>query len=413
MTIEPHTFSFANAEVMACPFPHYRRLQREAPVFHDPVTGLYEVTGHALIREIAAQPQLFSNKSDRQSSRAPELAAAMMDLYRREGFLPTHSLLNNDPPDHRQVRSLVDKAFMPARMGALQPTIMGEVARLIDAANAKGTIEFVSEFAIPLPLNIIADQLGVPRSERERIKQGSDALIAVADPMSPDDRMLEMTRRVVEMQKLLARRIEYAREHPDETILSVVTNGQLNGAPVPMPLLIHLFQSILVAGNETTTNALGNAMLMLIDRPALFDELAGNPERVKPFVEESLRFVSPLQGFYRIAKADTELAGTAIPKGAMLMLRWGAANHDEGVFACPEQLDLDRPNLTKHTTFGAGIHFCLGNLLARSELYAAFGEITRRWRNVRIVGGREAAVPAHQFFSQGMARLPIAFDVVG
>ncbi|MET0179071.1 MAG: cytochrome P450 [Novosphingobium sp.] len=412
MTDEPRPFSFFNPEVMACPFPHYRRLQREAPVFHDPVTDIYEITGHDLIREVAGNTQLFSNKTSRQSSRPPEITMGMMELYRNEGFLPTNSLLNNDPPDHRPVRSLVDKAFMPGRMGALRPAVHGEVTALIDAANAKGEIEFVSEFAIPLPLNIIADQLGVARTERDTIKQGSDAMIALSDPTTPDDRMLEMTRRVIRMQHLLAQRIEHARIHPDETILSVVANGELNGAPVPMDLLIHLFQSILVAGNETTTNALGNSMLMLIDRPELFAELAANPERVKPFVEESLRFIAPLQGFYRLATADTELAGVPIPKDAVLMLRWGAANHDDSVFPCPDQLDLDRPNITKHTTFGSGIHFCLGNLLARTELYAAFGEITRRWSNVRIVGGRDAAIPAHQFFNQGMAKLPIAFDVV-
>ena len=412
MTSEPRPFSFANPEVMACPFPHYRRLQREAPVFHDPVTGLYEITGHDLIREVAAQPQLFSNMVSRQSSRSEQLNAAMLDLYEREGFLPVASLLNNDPPNHRPVRSLVDKAFMPARMAKIRPSIDAEVDRLIDAANSKGEIEFVSEFAIPLPLNIIADQLGVPRTEREKIKQGSDAMIAVADPMTPDDQMLEMTRRIIAMQHLLKERIDYARAHPDETILSVVANGEMNGEEVPIRLLIHLFQSVLVAGNETTTNALGNAMLMLIDRPELFAELSANPDRVKPFVEESLRFVAPLQGFYRYATADTELAGIKIPQDSVLMLRWGAANHDEAVFASPEQLNLDRPNLSKHSTFGAGIHFCIGNLLARSELYSAFGEITRRWSNVRVVGGRDAAVHAHQFFNQGMARLPIAFDVV-
>lgn len=412
MNETPAPFSLSNPEVMACPYPHYRRLQHEAPVFHDPVTGLYEVTRHDLIREIASNPKVFSNKTNRQNSRPAGLIAEMMAMYERDGFVGVPSLLNNDPPSHRPIRSLVDKAFMPARVNALKPAILAEVTELIDAANAKGEIEFVSEFAISLPLGIIADQLGVPRNERETIKLGSDALIAVADPLTPDDQMLEMTRRVIAMQHLLKQRIEHAQAHPDETILSVVSNGDLGGEPIPLRLLVHLFQSILVAGNETTTNALGNGLMMLIDRPELFEELAADPQRVTPFVEESLRFVSPLQGFYRYVLEDTIVAGVPLPKGAVLMLRWAAANHDETVFACPEKLDLDRPNIGKHTAFGSGIHFCLGNMLARTELYTAFTEITRRWRNVRIVGGREAAVPAHLFFNQGMARMPIAFDVV-
>jgi len=410
MSAETRPFSFADPEVMACPYPHYRRMQREAPVFHDPLTGIFEVTGHELIRDIASKPHLFSNKTNRQSSRSPELNRAIGELYEREGFLPVPSLLNNDPPDHRPVRSLVDKAFMPARINALKPDILAEVTALIDAADRTGRIEFVADFAIPLPLNIIADQLGVARSERDVIKLGSDALVAVADPVTPDDRILEMTGRIIAMQQLLAKRIERARRYPDETILSVVTNGTLNGEPVQMKLLIHLFQSILVAGNETTTNALGNGLRMLIEQPAVFERLSADQGRVKPFVEESLRLVAPLQGFYRVATEDTELAGVAIPKGGVLMLRWGAANHDEAVFACPEALDIDRPNISKHTTFGSGVHFCLGSMLARTELCIAFGEITRRWRNIRVDGGPEAAVPAPAFFNQGMAHLPIVFD---
>ncbi len=412
MNAQAPQFSFVNAEVMACPYPHFRRLQREAPVFRDPVTGIFEITAHDLIRQVAGQPQIFSNRTSRQASRSPELMREMMELYEREGFTGVPTLLNNDPPDHRPIRSLVDKAFMPARMAALRPKIVDEVDQLIAAANAKGEIEFVSEFAIPLPLGIIADQLGVPRAERETIKLGSDAMIAVADPMTADDQMLVMTRRIIAMQHLLKDKIDHSREHPDETIISVVSNGELNGGPVPLHTLIHLFQSILVAGNETTTNALGNMLMMLIDRPALQAELAADPTLVKPFVEEGLRFVSPLQGFYRVATEDTELAGVKIPKNAVLMLRWAAANHDDSVFACPDELRLDRDNIGKHTAFGAGIHFCLGNLLARTEMVVAFTEITRRWRNVRVAGGREAAVPLHAFFNQGMARLPIAFEVV-
>jgi len=166
----------------------------------------------------------------------------------------------------------------------------------------------------------------------------------------------------------------------------------------------------LVAGNETTTNALGNAMLMLVQDPALHDRLAAQPELARPFVEESLRLVSPLQGFYRVATADSELGGVRIPAGAVLFLRWGAGNRDEAVFECPERLDIERPNLSQHMVFGSGVHFCLGNLLARTELYSAFQQITRRWKSLRIVGGDGAVERIRAFFNQGVARLPLAFD---
>jgi cytochrome P450 len=403
--------SFSDPAVMRCPFPFHRQLQREAPVYLDPKTGLYEITSYALIREIAGQPKLFSNKSNRQRSRAPGLMQEMLDLYRLEGFMPVPSLLNNDPPDHRPVRSMVDKAFMPARISALRPAIQAEVDQLLSAAKAHPIFEFVADFAIPLPLHIIADQLGVPREDRKTIKAGSDALVAVADPLTPDDMILEMTRRVIAMQQLLKRRIDHARSHPDETILSVVANSDVDGVAVPMELLIHLFLSILVAGNETTTNALGNGLKMLMDRPELFELLHREPHRVQAFVEESLRWDAPLQGFYRVAVEDVEIGGVAIPKNSVLMLRWGAANHDETVFDDPERLNIDRPNISKHLTFGNGVHFCLGNLLARTELNSAFTAITQRWKNVHVVGGDAAAEPIIAFFNRGLQRLPISFEL--
>src|SRR5262249_20645766 len=159
------------------------------------------------------------------------------------------------------VRTLVDKAFMPARINALQPAVHAEVTRLIDAVIDEGQMEFMSEFAISLPLNIVADQLGVSRADRPIIKAGSDALVGVADPLTPDDTMLELVQRVIDMQKLLADRIDHVRRHPDDTILSVVANAEVAEDRYEIPMLVHLFQSILVAGNETTTNALGNTLL--------------------------------------------------------------------------------------------------------------------------------------------------------
>jgi cytochrome P450 len=410
-------FSLSSLEVMQCPYPYYREMQQNAPVFQDPITGLFEITGHELIRDIAGRPELFSNKSNRQASRAPQITSAMMELYRKDGFMPVPSLLNNDPPHHRSVRSMVDKAFMPARMAALKPGIEAEVSLLLADLErevaACGETEFISKFAVSLPLNIIADQLGVARCERETIKRGSDALIAVADPMTPDDHMLEMTARVIAMQCLLRDRIEVARLKPDETILSAVSNSEVDGQPVAIELLIHLFQSILVAGNETTTNALGNGLTMLIDRPAVFDAVAANSALVKPFVEESLRLVSPLQGFYRVATETVELKGVTIPKGGVLMLRWGAGNHDERVFESPGEFKLDRKNASRHLAFGSGIHFCLGNLLARTELYAAFTQIVSRWRNLSVVGERESVERVCAFFNQGVARLPVRFELMG
>jgi len=407
----PDNLSMSDPEVFGCPFHAYRALQAAAPVYKDPKTGYYEVTGFQEIRDIAADTATFSNRVNRQNSRPAELQAQMRQLYDEAGFPPVPTLLNNDPPDHRKVRGLVDKAFMPARINALQPAIMEEVTRLIDAVIDRGEMEFVSEFAISLPLNIIADQLGVSRADRPIIKAGSDALVGVADPLTPDDMMLELVRRIIEMQKLLADRIEHVRRQPDDTILSVVANAEVGGEGYELPMLVHLFQNILVAGNETTTNALSNTLLMLVDDSALFARLRDDAGLVRPFIEEALRVKAPFQGFYRVAIADKEVAGVLIPKGAIVMLRWGAAGWDEKVFACPEQMQFDRPpSAQKHLVFGSGVHFCLGNLLARAELRSAVEEITRRMKNLRLADSPTARVLAPSFLNQGVARIELRFD---
>ncbi|MET0568597.1 MAG: cytochrome P450 [Hyphomicrobiaceae bacterium] len=405
--------SLSDPAVFGCPFHAYAQLQANAPVYRDPKTGYYEVTGYQEIREIASDTVTYSNKVNRQNSRTPELQAQMKQLYDAAGFPPVPTLLNNDPPDHRKVRSLVDKAFMPARMNALQPAILVEVTRLIDAVIDRGEMEFMGEFAISLPLNIVADQLGIPRADRPIIKAGSDALVYVADPNTPDDMMLELVRRIVDMQKLLADRIDNVRRHPDDTILSVVANADGAEERYEIPMLVHLFQSILVAGNETTTNALGNTLLMLIDDSQLFARLRDDKALVRPFVEEALRVKAPFQGFYRLATADKEVGGVLIPKGAIVVIRWGAAGRDEKIFACPEQMQFDRPpSAPKHLVFGWGAHACLGNLLARAELRTAVEEITRRMANLRLADSPTARVLAPSFLNQAVARIELRFDKV-
>ncbi|SCW75715.1 Cytochrome P450 [Sphingobium faniae] len=402
------SITMMDPKVIACPFPTYHRLQAERPVHRDPQTGYFEVTRYDDMRAIAQDAETFSNKFNRQNSRSQALQAEMQRLYDAAGFPPVPTLLNNDPPDHRAIRSLVDKAFLPARIGALQPAVAAEAARLVDAFIDRRQCEFMAEFAISLPVNIIADQLGVARDQRPVVRDGSDSLLAVADPMTPDDMMLHHTRRIIGMQTLIAERIDHARRKPDDTILSAVANDTEQRFDIP--LLVHLFQSILVAGNETTTNALGNSMLMLVDDPALFAQVKADPSLVRAFVEESLRVKSPFQGFYRVATRDTELHGVAIPKDSLIVLRWGAGGHDHDQYECPEQIRLDRPNLTKHLTFGAGTHFCLGNLLARTEMRAAFAEITQRLDNVRLADAPDARTLAPTFFNQGVARIDLRFD---
>ena len=399
--------SFAEPAIATCPFAAYRQLQDSQRVYHDPQTGIYEVLGAAEIRQAAADTDTFTCLVSRQHGFDAEMREAIGRLYEGEGFPMIRTLLNNEGEDHKRLRGLVDRAFTVPRINALMPAIRAEVDQLMSACERQVEIEFMESFAIPLPLNIIADQLGVSRDDHEAFKAGSDAMIAVSDPLTPRDLVLGHVRAVIRMQHILAERIAQVRAEPDDTMLGVVAALEVDGAPLSIGLLVNLFQNILVAGNETTTSALGNALEYIIADPALAERLRTDPALVRNFVEETLRLRAPLQGFYRSTARDTELGGVAIPAGATVMLRWGAAGRDAAVYDAPEQLDLDRKAITQHMTFGHGVHFCIGNQLARAELRATFEAITQRWPNVQLAERPDAIQPLPAFFAHGPKRMYI------
>jgi cytochrome P450 len=408
----PDPISFADPQIASCPFSAYRKLQESSqPVYFDASTGIYEVVGAAEIRAAATDVKTFSNMSDRQALRGGELQGQIRDLYEREGYPPIPTLLNNDGEGHRRYRSLVDRAFTVARINALLPAIRAEVDTLMTACGASPEFDFIQKFAIPLPLNIICDQLIAAREDHPVFKAGSDAMLVVADPLTPADKMLDYVRDIIAMQHILAHRVERVRQKPDDTIFSIVANSEVDGELLTTSMMVNLFQNILVAGNETTTNALGNALQLLIEDASLRERLRADESgaAVRNFVEEALRLRAPLQGFFRVATHDTELGGVKIPAGATVMLRWGAGGRDPALFSCPEELQLERTAITQHMTFGHGAHFCIGNQLARAEMRVAFQAIVTRWPNVRYAG-EDAVEPLKVFFAHGPRRLRIRID---
>ena len=406
---EFESLTLTDMEVIKCPHASYRRLQATAPVFLDPRTGYYEVTRHEDVRAILMDNVNYSNNVNLQNSRSEELQREVNRLYREEGFPFVPSLLNNDPPLHRSVRSMVDKAFMPVRIKALQPAILAEVTRLLNQFMDRGEVEFVEDFAVPLPLNLIADQIGVPRAERKIIKEGSDAMMATANPLSPDEELIGMTRLVIRMQRLIAECIDKVRAEPNETLLSVVVNSP-EGRDAEMPLLISIFASLLVAGNETTAHALSNAVHYLARHPERFDWLRQDPSRARLFVEESLRLMPPGQGFYRVVAHDVEVAGTRLPKGAIVITRRAAADIDENVFGDGTTFNPERAHLDRHLAFGTGPHFCIGHLLARNEMRISIEQLALRMTRMKLADEPDAFVPKYGFLDSGVNRLRLVFE---
>jgi cytochrome P450 len=402
--------SFTEPAVQQCPFPVYERLQAQARVYLDPITGHYILTRYADVRRaVLNQKQLSSDNgivSDRHSPVQDEVNA----IYLQSGYIPAPAISNYDPPQHRLHRAPLDRAFDHFNVKGLEEGIIALADSLIDTFINDGHVEFVGAFAAKLPMYVIAAQLGVDVARMDDFKRWSDARVAIINPDLDPVQEVAHARTITEMYSYFIVQIARVRKYPDETLLTkLVQVKDEAGNPLVIPELLSLMESLLVAGNETTAFALATTMKLLVDDPALVRTLRDHPEKIDNFVEESLRARSPLQTHFRRTKEEVDLHGVTIPKGAIVEIRYGAANRDAETFECPEKIDIDRPNAKAHLAFGAGIHICIGMQLAKAELRIAVERIVTRLANLRLIGPPDEVVYTPMYISHGVTCLNIAF----
>ncbi|SER69570.1 cytochrome P450 [Sphingobium sp. YR768] len=410
-TIEaPAPLSFADPAVQRCPFSSYAGLRDEQPVYVDPLTGHYVLTRYEDIRKALLNVKVLRNRTGLNATRNDAAANA---VYEEKGWLPIDTLVSNDPPDHRTYRTLVDKVFTPARVVALEPRIEEIIEELIDGFIDQDEIDFLQAFAVRLPMYVIAEQLGVPRSDMDRFKLWSDVSVESVSPVLTSQREVEIAELLTDMQRYLAAEIERVRETPNETLISHLANTETDGRLLDMRELLSIIHQLLVAGNETTTTTLASGMKLMIEQPALAEAIFADPTRAKPFVEETLRLLSPVQTLFRRVAEDIEIAGMAIPAGALVEVRYGAANRDPRQYAVPDEIDLDRKNASSHLAFGAGPHLCIGNQLARGELRLAIQHLTRRLTSMRATRGEDSYRWMTSYIAHGPDQLWMAFDKRG
>ncbi len=399
--------SFADPDIQRCPFHAYDTLREETPVYRDPVTGNYVLTRYDDVRKALLNVKALRNRTGLTSTREDPAAKA---LYAEKGWLPMDTLVSNDPPEHRIYRTLVDKVFIPARVNALEPRIEEIIHELIDGFIDEDEIDFLDRFAVNLPMYVIAEQLGVDKEHKARFKLWSDVSVEMTSPVLTPERELEIAALVIEMQNYLAEQIARVRAKPDETLISHLANTDTQGRLLDTRELLSIIHQLLVAGNETTTTTLASGMKMFIEQPELVEAIHDDPSLAKPFAEEVLRTLSPVQVLFRKAAEDIEIDGVAIPAGSIVEVRYGAANRDPRQYPAPEVLDLKRTNAQSHLAFGAGPHLCIGNQLARGELRLAFQALTRRLKNFRASRGEDSYHWMTSYIAHGPDRLWMRFD---
>ncbi|WP_068071726.1 cytochrome P450 [Novosphingobium lentum] len=408
--VEAAPISFADPSVQRCPFPAYDALRADQPVYRDPLTGNFVLTRYADVRRSLLNPKVFSNRTGLIVERASSVQDEVDRIYRDGGWMPLDTLVSNDPPEHRLYRVLVDKVFTTPRVTGLEPRIEAIIDALLDDLPAGTEFDFLDAFAVRLPMYVIAEQLGVARADMDRFKLWSDVSVEAVSPMIPPAREIEIAQTIVDLQNYLARVIERVRAAPEDTLISHLASTETEGRLLTMRELLGVIQQLLVAGNETTTTTLASGMKLLIDHPDLAERMAVDPALVPRFVEEALRTCAPIQTLFRKALEDVEVDGVTIPAGAMVEVRYGAANRDPAQFACPADVDLSRANAAGHLAFGAGIHMCIGNQLARGELRLAFAALTRRFKNFRATRGDGGVEWATSYIAYGPTRLWMACE---
>lgn len=407
-------YTIADPAVQQCPYPYYKAMHAYEPVHYDPKTDLWMIADYDLAVEALTNWEVFSSEIDMRTDVGGPDASESDALFAAEGYLVEDVLSQVDPPSHTFYRKLVDRTFTARVVRRMEDYLTHHTEQLIDGFIHKGRCDFLADFAVPLPLGVIADQLGAPQSDLGKFKLWTDAIIETLGIMLSPERKLECTKLIIEYQHYFVERISEKKQNPEEDILSgLVAARHDDGRELTTEELLALIQQLLVAGNETTRNHLAKSVLLLIENPDQQRILREDLSLVRNFVEESLRLESPVQGLFRTATQDTVLGGHAIPKGAKIYLAYGAANRDDKTFAAADQLDVRRKNANRHLAFSHGIHRCIGQMLARKELEIAITAILQRMDNIALVSDQPEPEHAPSFILRGLTSLHITFDAIG
>jgi cytochrome P450 len=382
--VDPATLDIATPEHYehnGYPHAEWTWLRRHAPVFwydRPNVEPFWAITKHADIVELSKKPELFLN--------APRLAVFTRDLPPPPEGTVRH-LLNMDPPDHARYRRLSSSWFTPRAIRSMDDKVARVTREVIDEASEKGGGDFVQDISARITIAVIAEMLGVPRQDWELLFRWTNEVIAPQDPEFAKGQTAEETgtRARMELFTYFNELSERRRAEPSDDIVSVVANGRLNDAPLPPVELLSYYFLLVVAGNETTRNAMTGGLLAFLEHPREWAKLREHPELLDGAVEEIVRWITPVIQFVRTATRDYELRGTRIRKGQSVCLFYPSANRDEEVFADPFVFRVDRePN--PHIAFGIGEHVCLGAHLARLELRHAFAQLRTRLEHCELAG---------------------------
>lgn len=385
MDLQPNVDLYA-PEVQEDWFPSYRQLRDTSPVYQIPGTSLFVITRYQDVLHVLRHQDIFPTGGSTTRHKAAR------EIYNTKGW-PRSTPLSSNPPDHRKYRDLID-SFFDAEGAVqwsdlieetIQELLSGIINKPANQDSASRNFEFVSRFALPFPLRIITQIIGLPVKDIHQLKRWSEAWVLPFSGPLNDEQEVWVAENVVQFQHYINDIIEMKRSEPGHDVISHLVHARFDGErSLTQQEIISIVDHLFIGGNETTTFALTSAMWIMLREPGLYERIRNDRSLISQFIEECLRLESPTQGLYRMVAVDTEIGDVTIPKGAVVHIRYGSANRDERIFPNPDVVDLDRINTRRHMAFSLGEHHCPGSSLSRLEQNLALNAIIDRLPNLHL-----------------------------
>jgi cytochrome P450 PksS len=396
----PKLAALAGPQFRSNPYPFYARLRKEHPV-------IQVVTPDGLLAWLITRYDDALN-----ALKDKRLSKDKANLGEKPPWVPKYfeplarNMLDVDDPDHARLRTLVHKAFTPKLIETLRASIETLSEELIERAKPRGRMDLIAEFALPLPVAVISQMLGIPKREQDKFHRWSNAIVS---SQSSKFGALKAIPSVVSFLRYIRRLVRLRQVHPENDLITAMIQAEEAGDRMNADEMLAMIFLLLIAGHETTVNLIGNGMLALFTHPEQMEKLRGDSSLVASAVEEMLRFDSPLEmATERYAAEEVGFNGTAIPAGARVYVVIASANRDEQQFERADQFDITRQN-NRHLSFGMGAHYCLGAPLARLEGQIAITALLKRMPELRLAGPYNEVRWKSGLVLRGVKALPVKF----
>ena len=408
-----HSYDLTNPQVMANPYEFYRAIHGDnAKVVEVPGVGGW-IGRMADVKVAAKQTETFSNSYFDEGGPIPTgvsgepLEDDVKEIF-CQGPEVANALWTTDPPVHTMHRKLVNKAFTSGWVRSIEPRISEIAHQLIDKFASSGQVEFMHQYAVYLPMIVISEALGMKIEEAETFKRWSDDILRGNLDVLDHDQRKVVARSFVEANLRFESILNLRRKKPESDLISSLASAQVDGVCLANKEALPIINTTMLAGNETTTNLIGNAMKILLDNPAIIELLREDKNLIPGFLDEVMRFECPVQCLYRVVTKDTQLGDFELKQGSRVMLGWGFAGRDLDYFDDPNTFIFDRPNAHRHIGFGWGPHVCIGLGLARAEARIAIAAIIDRLTGMKMAANYRPTY-APTFATRGFKDLHFSF----